>query len=79
MRDKSYDPDADAAYVRLGEGRIVDSEEIAPNLIVDYDANDRIVGLEILHVSKTLAPGPWKDWPLPGADTASDPHAHAAE
>lgn len=48
-----YDSVADAAYVKLADGEIVDSEEVRPGLIVDYDAQDRVVGIEILHVRKT--------------------------
>jgi len=77
VRANTYDPDADAAYIQLGESQIVDSEEIAPNFVLDYDADERVVGIEILNVSKTLAPGSWKTWPMPGA--GSDDQAHAAE
>ena len=75
MRPNTYDPDADAAYMVLGDAAIVESEEVAPNMVLDYDADDRVVGIEILNASKTLAPGDWKNWPLPGVD----PQAHAAE
>jgi uncharacterized protein YuzE len=45
------DKDSDALYFRLDENRIVDSEEIKPGVIVDYDANDQVVGVEFLNVS----------------------------
>jgi uncharacterized protein YuzE len=77
MPPNSYDPDADAVYMSFGDARIVESEEVSPNVVLDFDANDRVVGIEVLHTSKTLAPGAWTTWPLPGAET--DPHAHAAE
>ena len=48
-----YDSAADAAYVKLAEAEIVDSEEVRPGVIVDYDAQDRVIGIEILHVRKT--------------------------
>ena len=47
-----YDPDADAAYVKLSEAKIVESEEIKPGIILDYDEKDEVVGIEILSVSK---------------------------
>jgi uncharacterized protein YuzE len=50
-----YDPEADALYVRLSEGRIQESEEMRPNLIVDYDENGRLVAVEVLSTGKTLA------------------------
>ena len=46
------DKDSDALYFRLDESRIVDSEEIKPGVIVDYDANDLVVGVEFLHISR---------------------------
>jgi uncharacterized protein YuzE len=45
------DKGSDALYFRLDENRIVDSEEIRQGVIVDYDANDRVVGVEFLNVS----------------------------
>lgn len=45
------DKESDALYFRLDESRIVDSEEIKPGVIVDYDANDLVVGVEFLNIS----------------------------
>lgn len=47
-----YDPEADAAYVKLSEAKIVDSEEIKAGIVLDYDDQSRVVGIEILHISK---------------------------
>jgi uncharacterized protein YuzE len=44
----------DALYFRLDKSAIVDSEEIKPCLILDYDANDNVVGIEILGLSKRV-------------------------
>jgi uncharacterized protein YuzE len=49
-----YDPDVDAAYLTLRSGRIVESEEVQPGLIVDFDANEQIVGVEILRCAQGL-------------------------
>lgn len=49
------DKDTDTLYFRLDESRIVDSEEIRPGVILDYDAQDRVVGVEFLGVSKRAA------------------------
>ena len=38
----------DALYFRLDESAIVDSEEIKPGVILDYDANENVVGVGIL-------------------------------
>jgi uncharacterized protein YuzE len=36
----------------LDESRVVESEEIRPGVILDYDKDDRVVGVEFLGVSK---------------------------
>ena len=46
------DKEADALYLRLDDSKIIDSEEIAPGVIVDYDRNNSVVGVEVLHVSR---------------------------
>ena len=43
---------ADAVYLNLTDRAIKDSEEIADGIVVDYDDEGRIVGIEILDASK---------------------------
>jgi uncharacterized protein YuzE len=45
------DPDADALMLRLSEAPVEESEEVAPNVVLDFDADGRIVGIEVLFVS----------------------------
>jgi len=45
------DKDSDALYFRLDESRIVESEEVRPGVILDFDENDRVVGVEFLGIS----------------------------
>jgi uncharacterized protein YuzE len=45
------DKESDTLYFRLDESRIVESEEIRPGVILDFDNNDNVVGVEFLHVS----------------------------
>jgi uncharacterized protein YuzE len=52
-----YDRAADAAYLTLGRGKIVQSEETQPGLILDFDAKDQIIGVEILRFSKRFLRG----------------------
>ncbi len=47
-----YDRVGDALYVRLRDDRIVDSDEVAPGIIVDYNEKGDIVGIEVLRFSK---------------------------
>lgn len=50
MRIK-LDKDSDALYFRLDYNRIVESEEVRPGVILDFDENDKVVGVEFLGVS----------------------------
>ena len=43
---------ADAVYLNLTDRPIKDSEEVADGIVVDYDHEGRIVGVEILEASK---------------------------
>ena len=47
-----YDSQGDAAYIKIGEAEVTDSVEVRAGIVVDYDAQDRVVGIEILHVKK---------------------------
>jgi len=47
----SIDKDIDALYFRLDEGVIADSEEVRPGVILDFDENDNVVGIEFLNIS----------------------------
>jgi uncharacterized protein YuzE len=46
------DREADAVYVNLTDRAIKDSAEVAEGIVVDYDDEGRIVGVEILDASK---------------------------
>ena len=50
MRIK-VDTETDTLYFRLDESRIVESEEIQPGVVLDYDDSHRVVGVEFLGVS----------------------------
>ena len=51
-----YDPEADAVFLRLAEGDIVDSEEMQPGMIVDFDADGKIVAIEFLNAKERFSP-----------------------
>lgn len=50
MRIK-VDRESDALYFRLDESKIVESEEVRPGVVLDYDENDQVVGVELLGIS----------------------------
>ena len=51
MRVK-VDRESDALYFRLDESRIVESEEVRPGVVLDFDDQDRVVGVEFLGISQ---------------------------
>ena len=65
MIRSSYDPEADAAYFYLGDVKYHESEDVAPNVTLDFGEDGLLVGIEVLHATRTLAPGAWRDAPLP--------------
>jgi uncharacterized protein YuzE len=50
------DKESDALYFRLDESAIVESEEVQPGVILDFDAEGHVVGIEILNLSNRVAP-----------------------
>lgn len=54
MRIK-VDKETDTLYFRLDESRVVESEEVQPGVILDFDAENRVVGVEFLNVSTRVS------------------------
>ncbi|MBT8421393.1 MAG: DUF2283 domain-containing protein [Gammaproteobacteria bacterium] len=50
----SYYPETDSLYIDLAATDSVDSREISDGVVVDYDINDKITGIDIDHASKIL-------------------------
>jgi uncharacterized protein YuzE len=55
----TYDPEADAIAVRFtSEGaRYVESEEVAPGVVLDYDEQGHVIGIALLYVRDLLSTG----------------------
>ena len=49
------DRESDALYLRLDESKIVDSEEVTPGVVLDFNESDEVVGVEILRLSKRVS------------------------
>lgn len=47
-----FDQAADALYIELADGEVESTEEIKPGVILDYDANGNVLGVEMLYISK---------------------------
>jgi uncharacterized protein YuzE len=50
------DKESDILYLRLNETEIIESEEVQPGVILDFDKNGRVIGIEILHLSQRIEP-----------------------
>ena len=49
-----FDEAADALHLRLDESRIVESEEVQPGVILDFNEHNQVVGVEILGVKSRV-------------------------
>lgn len=54
----TYDPEADVLYLALREVLVDESEEVAPNVVIDLDAEGRAVGIEIGAASEQMDGNP---------------------
>ena len=51
-----YDAEVDAAFIRFSHERIIESEEVRPGVVLDFDAQGRIVAMEVMGASGLLTP-----------------------
>lgn len=49
-----YDKEVDIVYIQFSEGRVAESDEDKPGIILDYDDMGNIVGIEVLEASKKM-------------------------
>lgn len=50
----TYDPEADAMYIKLAEEKFSKVKIVDKNTILNLDKNDNVIGVEMLFVSKHL-------------------------
>jgi uncharacterized protein YuzE len=50
----TYDPEVDVLRILFSGASIEESDEDKPGIIIDYDKNGNIVGMEILEASKRI-------------------------
>ena len=52
----SYDPEADAMFVWFGpeDAKSVETEEVAPGIMLDFDDRGEVIGIEVLYVSERM-------------------------
>jgi uncharacterized protein YuzE len=49
-----YDKEVDVVYIQFSEKQIAESDEDKPGIILDYDTDGNIVGIEVLEASKKM-------------------------
>ncbi len=49
-----FDQEADALYIRLDDAPVIESEEVGPGIVLDFDAENRVVGIEMLNAQRRL-------------------------
>jgi uncharacterized protein YuzE len=49
-----YYPKTDSLYIDLAEKTSVDSQEVAPGVVLDFDAEGHLVGIDIDHASRVV-------------------------
>jgi uncharacterized protein YuzE len=48
----AYDPETDSLYIHLTENPATDSDEVADGVVLDFDANGALVGIDVQHASR---------------------------
>ncbi|OLE67118.1 MAG: hypothetical protein AUI36_06870 [Cyanobacteria bacterium 13_1_40CM_2_61_4] len=49
-----YYQDTDSLYIELSDKTSVDSDEVAPGVVLDFDAEGHVVGIDIDHASEIV-------------------------
>jgi len=57
----SYDPKYDVMYMKFSEGKVEDTIEVEPNILIDYGDNGEIRGIEILNASTIMTANPLQE------------------
>ncbi|WP_013322704.1 DUF2283 domain-containing protein [Gloeothece verrucosa] len=50
----NYYPETDSLYISLSDKTSTDSQEIAPDLVLDFDSEGKLVGIDIDQSSKIV-------------------------
>lgn len=49
-----YYPETDSLYIELASKAGADADEVAPDIVFDYDDHGRLVGIDIDHASRNV-------------------------
>ena len=50
----NYYPETDSLYIDLAERPSTESQEVAPGVVLDFDAQGRLVSIDIDHASQVV-------------------------
>ena len=50
----SYDQATDSLYIHLSDRASVNSDEVQDGVVLDYDANGALVGIDLQHASQRM-------------------------
>lgn len=48
----SYDKETDSLYIHLSDTPSVDSDEVADGVVLDFDSNGVLVGIDVQHAGQ---------------------------
>ena len=46
------DKKSDALYLRLDDSSIIESQEVSPGVVLDFNEDNQVVGIEMLNLSQ---------------------------
>jgi uncharacterized protein YuzE len=49
-----YDPKVDALYIRLDDSKVVESDQVKPGIVLDFNAKKQVVGIEVLDLKRRV-------------------------
>ena len=47
-----YYPDTDTLYIALRKGSSASTDEVAPDVILDFDEDEQVIGITLEHASR---------------------------
>jgi uncharacterized protein YuzE len=50
-----YDEKVDALYILLEDSEIIESDEVRPGIVLDFNADNQVVGIEVLDVKRRIS------------------------
>lgn len=49
-----FDEKTDALYFRIDDSRVIESEEVKPGIVLDFNDKNQVVGIEIRNVGQRV-------------------------